>query len=375
MNNIWYHGSKTKISKFSNEFAGAREATDQEGPGIYFTSSEKEARGYGSYVYKVQINPKKIVSTKVGKAPADEIRKLIMAAEDWEYHAQNYDENPKRGLEQFIKGLYDYNETPHDQFQQAWIDFYKDNPREYLSNMTKFGYSGVLIEKYDGIQHFVLFDPSIIKPLELLENKLSIRSILNEILSEAKQVGLVYHFTSLNNAIQILKSDILKAKGHTKQFTYRTVSTTRDKLFSKSRIDTFTQIASNPEIAFILDGDKLSNRYQTRSMDDSVNLGGHVDIDDKERFGDEAEQVWYGDKLKKDGGIKNISQYITKVIISKRLLDDIVLNPEKLIHPTNYNAIYDAIGKLDSYDITPQNKLKMIRSYFEDRGFEVELEK
>jgi hypothetical protein len=34
-----FHGSPTKITKFMDDFVGGKEANDQEGPGIYFTTS------------------------------------------------------------------------------------------------------------------------------------------------------------------------------------------------------------------------------------------------------------------------------------------------------------------------------------------------
>jgi hypothetical protein len=52
-----FHGSKNKIEKFTDEFVGRREATDQEGPGIYFTTSREDAMAYGNYLYKPTENP------------------------------------------------------------------------------------------------------------------------------------------------------------------------------------------------------------------------------------------------------------------------------------------------------------------------------
>ena len=38
-----YHGTNSDIQKFSDEFVGKEEATDQEGPGIYFTTLKEES--------------------------------------------------------------------------------------------------------------------------------------------------------------------------------------------------------------------------------------------------------------------------------------------------------------------------------------------
>ena len=69
-----YHGSPNKIAKFTDDFVGRKEATDLNGPGIYFTTSENEARGYagtGGYVYKVKLHVDKLLeSTKVSESSA-----------------------------------------------------------------------------------------------------------------------------------------------------------------------------------------------------------------------------------------------------------------------------------------------------------------
>ena len=64
---VAYHGSTAKINKFIDDFVGGKDAIDQHGPGIYFTSSINNARYYGEYVYTVKLAPKKIVSITEGK--------------------------------------------------------------------------------------------------------------------------------------------------------------------------------------------------------------------------------------------------------------------------------------------------------------------
>lgn len=147
-----YHGSPTQIAKFTDEFVGGKDALDQEGPGIYFTSSWKNARSYGEYVYTVKLSPKKIVSNKEGKnASLKEIQWLIKQAPDWESTAQNWDENPRIGFQKAAQDMIQYNETPHQQFLQVWIDFYRNNPVDYVRNMSKLGYDAVAIEHLQSI--------------------------------------------------------------------------------------------------------------------------------------------------------------------------------------------------------------------------------
>lgn len=166
-----YHGSDTQITKFMDDFVGGKEANDQEGPGIYFTSSWKNARAYGNYVYTVKLSPKKFVSTQEGKnAPIKELEWLMKQAPDWEGTAQNWDENPMRGLKIAVNDFIQYNDDPHNQFLQVWIDFYRDNPVEYVRNMVKLGYDAIIIENLnslhalgENIKHIIVLNPSIIE--------------------------------------------------------------------------------------------------------------------------------------------------------------------------------------------------------------------
>lgn len=163
---VAYHGSKTKIANFSDEFVGSKEAVDQEGPGIYFTSSKEEANRYGEFVYSVILSPRVLLD----KTPTNPtklrplVNKMVMMAPEWEMHAQNYDENPKRGASQFIESALEYNDTEKDVAQQIWYDFYKNEPVDYVRNMVKMGIDGLLVPKeYDNVTHYIIYNPSIIK--------------------------------------------------------------------------------------------------------------------------------------------------------------------------------------------------------------------
>ena len=160
-----YHGSPKEITNFSDEFVGGKEATDQEGPGIYFTSSIEEARRYGENVYTVTLTPRKLLDmTPSSKKLATLISKMAFMAPEWDVHAQNFDENPRVGVNQFVQSTIDYNDTEKDVAQQIWIDFYKYSPVEFVRNMVKMGIDGILVPKqYDDVTHYIIYNPSIIK--------------------------------------------------------------------------------------------------------------------------------------------------------------------------------------------------------------------
>lgn len=158
-----YHGSPKRILKFVDEFVGGEQAADQEGPGIYFTSSFDNARMYGEYVHKVTLTPRKLLTvTPSSNKMAGLIEKMVMMASDWEMHAQDYDENPRIGLRNFVKSTIDYNDTEKDIAQQIWIDFYRYEPVDFVRNMVKMGIDGLMIPKDNGVVHYIIYNPAII---------------------------------------------------------------------------------------------------------------------------------------------------------------------------------------------------------------------
>jgi hypothetical protein len=160
-----FHGSPTKISKFADEFVGGKEAIDQEGPGIYFTTSEEEANRYGENVYNVILKPNMLFDQIPPNARklAPIISKLVKMSEDWEIKAQDYDEDPIVGLNEFIKSTLEYNDNEKDCILQVWIDFYRYNPVDYVRNCVLLGVDGIIVNKdYEDTKHIIVYNPSII---------------------------------------------------------------------------------------------------------------------------------------------------------------------------------------------------------------------
>jgi len=117
---------------------------------------------------------------------------------------------------------------------------------------------------------------------------------LLDILKEAKQVGSLYHWTDFVGSLNIISQNFLK--GYiTDTFKQPAISFTRDKNFYKGK----NKLATKPEICFIIDGDKLSNHYKIQPFQDST-----IKKDEME------------EKVITEG-IKNFSQYVTKIIIIK----------------------------------------------------------
>jgi hypothetical protein len=157
-----------------------------------------------------------------------------------------------------------------------------------------------------------------------------------DILKESKQVGLVYHFTGMYYAFDIIKENILLATSNHNSLKFlqkklnlpykNAVSTTRDKNFETSRVRKYNKkinsvfLGGGTDVVFCIDGDKLSEKYLTMPYDDFY--------DNKQKGvlpylpeNDEMEQLWYGKKIDKDGGISNFSNYIKYVEIQDEYTD------------------------------------------------------
>ena len=166
---VAYHGSPTAFSNFSDEFVGGKEATDQNGPGIYFTSSEDGAYGYAGQngkTYKVELTPRIIYNDKVGRHTITPtiVRKLVTMANNWRDYAENYDYPAIKGLNAFIESAFDYNDNDKDVLLQVWIDFYKYDGVGFVRNCVKLGIDGIMVsDEYRETTHYIIYNPSIIK--------------------------------------------------------------------------------------------------------------------------------------------------------------------------------------------------------------------
>lgn len=122
--------------------------------------------------------------------------------------------------------------------------------------------------------------------------------LLKEI-TEGKQVGDIYHYTTLKNAISILKDNALKKSTEPQEDEY---GDKRDGI-SFTRFSHTNVLGSSDDhlsVRFKLDGDKLSNKYKTSPY--------HWDFDSAGE-GDEAEEIIRVDI------IPNLNQYLLGVDI------------------------------------------------------------
>lgn len=160
---VAYHGSKSEISSFVTDFVGGKDADDHEGPGIYFSTDEEDAGHYGQNIYKVTLNPRKLLSdqTKKGISVSD-ATKLIKMARHWKEDAMNWDENPIRGLNVSLRSIFEETNAK-DIITQIYIEYYQSYPKDFVDNAAKLGFDGIMVHKDWGATHIIVYNPNIIE--------------------------------------------------------------------------------------------------------------------------------------------------------------------------------------------------------------------
>lgn len=166
---VAYHGTKNKIDTFSDEFVGGKEATDQEGPGIYFTTKAEEALRYATpngFVYKVELTPRKTLSDKMGfdfDYLTGPITKLIKMLPNWKAIANSYDE----GLEEFVYMMTSMGQSEKEVFINLYYQYFRENAILFVRGMVKLGYDALYLPSKDGGAHIAVYNPNIINVVDV----------------------------------------------------------------------------------------------------------------------------------------------------------------------------------------------------------------
>ena len=126
-------------------------------------------------------------------------------------------------------------------------------------------------------------------------------------LFEAKQVGVLYHFTRLGSLEKILQENILYMSRQ-----WKNISFTRNK----NLISNSNYLKENKAFArIVVDGDKLSNDYKIRPFVFPQRSKWETASYNLERPGSEAEEMVEAD-------IKDIKKYIIRVDLPHKYLTD-----------------------------------------------------
>jgi len=85
----------------------------------------------------------------------------------WGMAMSNFDPNPMAAYQTLIEGVYSsYYDSPHQAFQQLWVDAFGFDSGKYLKAMLELGYDGVILNnetQHGGNDHYIAFSPNQIK--------------------------------------------------------------------------------------------------------------------------------------------------------------------------------------------------------------------
>jgi hypothetical protein len=156
----WYHGTNSNIGNFSIENVG--KGHDQEGPGVYFTTSRKDAASYGKNIISVKVSPKRLVPSR-GEVESKIILHLMRRSPGYADYLSNWDEDEHRAEKMALESILGYNGEPQEVFKTIWAEFYRNAPKAYLEEMMKIGFDGHIVEKQNNVKHLILYNPAVIK--------------------------------------------------------------------------------------------------------------------------------------------------------------------------------------------------------------------
>lgn len=194
------------------------------------------------------------------------------------------------------------------------------------------------------IKFMSLGSSQIFKQQQYNQSLIKISMLIQSVLRQAKQVGILYHYTNIYH----LESIIQKNQLITSQWKYRDefefTTAKRLSLYNNSPSDiksicftrnkNFHNIIGFGAISvrFIIDGDKLSNNYKLIPIRDLANLGRNkLEVDQSQTICNK--------------NIKNIKQYIIKIEIDPLvsifyiLLSMGVFDKQHEIHYYNYSIM------------------------------------
>lgn len=163
-----YRGFSSNDSTISLETAS--KGTPALGPGIYFSSDYEEAKKYGKFILKANINFVRTVSEIKEPSPKD-IEFMIVSSPKKEERLQEYGDNKKDALEEAIKTYKEYG-NEKDAYIAIFNDFYYPvYARQFCLNMVRLGFDGLIVSRKDGSKQFIVYNIKKIQKVEFKESK------------------------------------------------------------------------------------------------------------------------------------------------------------------------------------------------------------
>ena len=169
-NQIFYHGSNHIIKNFNFENVNAKNINEA-GPGIYFSSSKKDASMYGKYIYQVtiKITKRRILPEKKNFTP-NFVRQLIKKSPDLDDILLDWAEDPKIALNTAVDSI--FNAYGPNQYKKVmdtiWYDFFKGREEIWLELLRTNGWDGFLTIRTTDVTHFICYNTDTIKDFTLV---------------------------------------------------------------------------------------------------------------------------------------------------------------------------------------------------------------
>lgn len=149
-------------------------STMAEGPGIYFTTSRKNAESYGKNVLEAKIEKcTNIITDESKKLKPEKIKSILntIDKETLEIALSNFDENPHTAKKILIDEI-NKNESPKEQLISIWADvFFHQNPQKFIKSVAKNGIDGIKVKK-EGFDHYIIYNKNAIKPISQCSNNI-----------------------------------------------------------------------------------------------------------------------------------------------------------------------------------------------------------
>lgn len=190
MDNIFYHGSDSKIEKFLNDFPEKLGAINAEGPGTYFTNSKENAAMWGKLTYTVTLKPRKVITNtkQASKANRRDLKKFLDMIDDEDY-ANNWSPDIETDKLMAINEAIKSSNTEDEVWHSLRSEQYNGNPQGFMSAISKLGYDALLLYKegfefsdVDKVYHCIVYNKDIIDivKVERNDNVDEIRKIVKE---------------------------------------------------------------------------------------------------------------------------------------------------------------------------------------------------
>jgi hypothetical protein len=170
---IWFHGDTAKRTRFDDQHMDRDRTKDRnaQGPGIYWTSDKKEAKGYAypkGYIYTAEIKSVKFIHDRKPKVDPKKVEWLIEHSYDPDGFLANWGFDPghmsrERAMTDALRNYAYPGYSLSDAALMLYNDCYgRERANQFTRNMVRMGVNAFL-HKESAVKHLIVYNPKIIK--------------------------------------------------------------------------------------------------------------------------------------------------------------------------------------------------------------------